>query len=253
MKFIAEIGVNHLGNEKLAIKYCGLLANTVVEAVTLQIREDSFYDETSPWKKALSKGCYLECRRMLKASGKLFGIATSDLMVAQRNIDLRPDFWKVLSWGIKDIPLINFLVDTGIPVYVSTGISDINEIKSVADIFGQKVGFIHTQLSTEIEDVNLEAIPAIRDATDCNVSFGLHCENLDVINVALPYKPHAVFFYVKEKENYEYPDGSYAILASDIDMIIHQSLTLIEAVGDGVKHAFIPKTLSDSDKPESLK
>tara|TARA_B110001450_G_C17650468_1_gene493059 strand:- start:930 stop:1691 length:762 start_codon:yes stop_codon:yes gene_type:complete len=253
MKFIAEIGVNHLGSEEFAVNYCVMLANTGVEAVTLQIREDSFYDESSPWKKRLSKDCYFECRRILKASGKTFGIAISDLEVAQRNVDLSPDFWKILSWGIKDIPLISFLVDTGIPVYVSTGISDINEIKSVAGIFGQKVGFIHTQLSTDIEDVNLAAILAIKDATGCDVSFGLHCDNFDVINVAIPYKPHAVFFYVKEKENHEYPDGSYAILVSDIDMIMHQSLILSEAVGDGVKHAFVPKTLSDSDKPKSLK
>ena len=253
MKFIAEIGVNHLGSEEFAVNYCVVLANTGVEAVTLQIREDSFYDASCLWKRGLSKDCYLECRRILKSSGKSFGIATSDLMVAQRNADLSPDFWKVLSWGIKDIPLIRFLVDTGVPVYVSTGISDIKEIKSVAAIFGQKVGFIHTQLSTEVKDVNLAAIPAIRDATGCDVSFGLHCDNSDVINVAIPYKPYAVFFYVKEKENYEYPDGSYAISVSDIDIFIQQSLTLGESVGDGVKHAFLPKTLSDSDKPETLK
>lgn len=253
MKFIAEIGVNHLGSEESAVSYCVMMANTSVDAVTLQIREDSFYDGSTPWKIALSKECYFECAQIIKASGKSFGIATPDLIVAQRNVDLSPDFWKVLSWGIKDIPLIRFLVDTLVPVYVSTGISDINEIKAVADLLDQKVKFIHTQLSTEVADVNLAAILAIRNATGCDVSFGLHCDNFDVINVAIPYKPHAVFFYVKEKENYEYPDGSYAILVSDIDTIIHQSLTLVEAVGDGAKHAFSPKTLSDSDKPESLK
>jgi len=84
MKFIAEIGVNHLGSEESAVNYCVMLANTGVEAVTLQIREDSFYDESSPWKKRLSKDCYFECRRILKASGKTFGIAISDLEVAQR-------------------------------------------------------------------------------------------------------------------------------------------------------------------------
>ena len=253
MKFIAEIGVNHFGSEELAVKYCVMMAKTRVDAVTLQIREDSFYDGSSPWKNALSKECYLECGNIVKASGKLFGIAISDLMVAQRNVDLRPDFWKVLSWGIKDIPLISFLVDTDIPVYVSTGISDLNEITSIADLFDQKVGFIHTQLSTEVADVNLSAILAIKSATGCYVSFGLHCDNFDVINVAIPYKPHAIFFYVKEKEMHEYPDGSYAILVSDIDGIIRNSETLGKAVGDGVKHTFVPKTLSDSDKPESLK
>jgi len=253
MEFIAEIGVNHLGSEELAVRYCHMLADTRVDAVTLQIREDSFYDGSSSWKNALSKECYCECSKIIKASGKSFGIATSDLLVAQRFVDLSPDFWKVLSWGIKDIPLIGFLADTLVPVYVSTGISDLNEIKAVANLFDHKVKFIHTQLSAEVADVNLAAILAIRNATGCDVSFGLHCDNFDVINVAIPYEPEAVFFYVKEKENCEYPDGAYAILASNIDAIIHQSLTLCEAIGDGVKHTFAPKTLSDSDKPQSLK
>ena len=253
MDFVAEIGVNHLGSEELAISYCNMLANTGVGAVTLQIREDSFYDGSSSWKNGLSKECYCECSKIIKASGKLFGIATSDLSVAQRFADLAPDFWKVLSWGIKDAPLIGFLVDTLVPVYVSTGISDLNEIQAVATLFDNKVKFIHTQLSAEVSDVNLAAIQAIRDATGCDVAFGLHCDNLDVINVAIPYEPDAIFFYVKEKENLEYPDGSYAILTANIDAIIHKAKALCAAVGDGVKYKFTPKTLSDDDKPQLLK
>ncbi len=253
MKFIAEIGVNHLGSEESAVSYCEMLSSTSVDAVTLQIREDDFYDASNPWKRPLSKECYFECAKIIKTSGKSFGIAASDLMVAQRNSDLCPDFWKVLSWGIKDIPLIQFLVNTNAPTYVSTGISDLVEIKSVADYFDQKVKFIHTQLSTEIADVNLAAIATIRNATGCDVSFGLHCDNFDIINVAIPYEPHAIFFYVKKKENYEYPDGSYAIMVKDIDRIINQSLILQSGIGDGEKHKFTPKTLIEGDKPKSLK
>lgn len=253
MKFIAEIGVNHLGSEDLAVTYCKMLAKTRVDAVTLQIREDSFYDGSSSWKNALSKSCYYKCKKILKDAGKSFGLATSDLTVAQRSAELKPDFWKVLSWAIKDLPLIQFLMETSSPVYVSTGISDLNEIKAVADRFSQKVRFIHTQLSTDVTDVNLAAIPAIKNATGCEVAFGLHCNNFDVLKVAIAFEPEGLFFYVKEKENFEYPDGSYAVLVSNINTLIDQSLILREAIGNGEKLKFFPKTLTESDKPEALK
>mgnify|MGYP006159465531 CR=1 FL=1 len=253
MKFIAEIGVNHLGSEDSAVNYSTRLASTLVDGVTLQIREGSFYDESSPWKRNLSKQCYIECGVIIKDSGKSFGIAVSDLDTARRSIDLNPDFWKILSWGIKDIPLIRFLVETSIPVYVSTGISDMNEIKLVAQMFEGKVSFIHTQLSTEIEDVNLAAIRTIKNATGCHVSFGLHCDNFDVIKAAITFEPYALFFYVKEEPNYDYPDGSYAILVSDIDTIAQSVKLLRKAVGNGLKHKFIPKTLSEENKPQALR
>ena len=253
MKFIAEIGVNHLGSEALAINYCDFLTKTGVEAITLQVREDSFYDGSAPWKTALSNECYIKCGDIIKSSGKLFGIATADLGVARRTADLKPDFWKVLSWGIKDTQLIRFLVDTRAPVYISTGISDMTEIASVADEFGQQVQFIHTQLSTEAKDANLAAIPAIRNKTGCDVSFGLHCNNFNVINVAIAYRPQAVFFYVKDTQADNYPDGSYAIWTDEVDTLIDELRILLDAVGDGVKGVFSPKTLTHSDKPESLR
>jgi len=253
MEFVAEVGVNHLGSEEKAISYCTKLAATEVDAVTLQIREESFYDESTSWKKSLHKDCYISCGEIIKSSGKLFGLAISDLAVAKSYINLAPDFWKVLSWGIKDLSLIEFLIATHIPVHISTGISDMAEIKSIADICDRRVGFIHTQLSSDIEDVNLSAIASMRSATGCDVSFGLHCENFDVINVAIPFAPCSIFFYVKEKPDFFYPDGSYAILLSDIDVMINSARQLAHSVGDGIKHKFVPKTLSDSDKPKSLR
>ena len=187
MKFIAEVGVNHLGSEENAISYCSMLAKTRVDAVSLQIREDSFYDGSSPWKHSLSKSCYLECTQIVRSSEKLLGIAISDLKVAKRYVDLAPDFWKVLSWGITDIALIHFLLDTGITVYVSTGTSDMTEIKSCANRFDQRVQFIHTQLSVELAEVNLSAISTIRHNTGCPVSFGLHCDISHYYNVKWCY------------------------------------------------------------------
>ncbi len=253
MEYIAEIGVNHLGSEDLAIKYCQTLSGTKADGVTLQIREEEFYDKSTSWKHPLTKGCYSRCSEIVEDSGKSFGLAIANLEVAKLYKDLAPDFWKVLSWGIEDLPLINFLINTNRPVHVSTGISDMKEIVGVAEKCNQRVNFIHTQLSTDIEDVNLSAIATMREATGCPVSFGLHCNNIDVMSIAASFKPHSLFFYVKESVDIDYPDGPYAVLLSNLDATIDNINLLSGSIGDGLKTKFTPKTLIDENKPDALK
>ena len=244
LKFVSEIGVNHLGSENKAIKYCEFLATTQTDAITMQVREMDFYDGSISWKKELTKECYLKCVEIIRDSKKSFGLAVGDLETAKYCKSLKPDFWKVLSWAIIDLSLIKFLVDSGSPVFVSTGMSGIDEIILVAKKFGNKISFIHTQLSVDVEDVNLSAIASIREATGCQVSFGLHCDNIDVMGVSLTFKPESLFFYVKEKSNVNYPDDSYAIQLSNLDITIRRINILAQSIGDGKKNSFVPKTLS---------
>ena len=103
-------------------------------------------------------------------------------------------------------------------------------------------------LSVDIDDVNLSAIATIREATGCQVSFGLHCDNFDVMGVSVTFKPESLFFYVKEKVDFDYPDGSYAILLSNLDFIIRKINILAKSIGNGKKNSFVPKTLSTEDQ-----
>lgn len=197
IKFIAEVGVNHLGHETKAEIYCKSLALSHVDSVTFQIREKEFYDQSESWKSKLSDQCYINCKEILNKYNKGFGVALGDIETAKIYSNLSPDFWKVLSWGIKDIPLIEFLIETGKPVYLSTGISGMEEITLISQKYKKNISFIHTQLSSDIEDVNLLAIKTMREETGCDVSFGLHCSNFDVLNLAIVYNPKALFFLRK--------------------------------------------------------
>ena len=60
-------------------------------------------------KNGLTKECYLKCAEIVRGSGKSFGLAVGDLDTAKYYKSLKPDFWKVLSWGIKDLSLIKLL------------------------------------------------------------------------------------------------------------------------------------------------
>ena len=51
MKLIAEIGLNHLGNDKLAISIVKSCANLNLDGVTLQIQPNEYYDGKKIIKK----------------------------------------------------------------------------------------------------------------------------------------------------------------------------------------------------------
>ena len=42
---IAEIGLNHLGSERIAKKYLGFLVNSNVDGISFQIKKEIFYKE----------------------------------------------------------------------------------------------------------------------------------------------------------------------------------------------------------------
>jgi hypothetical protein len=54
LRFISEIGVNHLGSEETALRYCKILSKTQTDAISFQIRERDFYDGSALWKNELS-------------------------------------------------------------------------------------------------------------------------------------------------------------------------------------------------------
>ena len=56
MKLIAEIGLNHLGSDKLAISIVKSCANLDLDGVTLQIQPNEYYDGKRNYKKKIKKG-----------------------------------------------------------------------------------------------------------------------------------------------------------------------------------------------------
>ena len=68
LKFVSEIGVNHLGSEEIATRYCDFLASTQTDAITMQIRESDFYDGSTSWKNELSKEWYVKCAEIVRGS-----------------------------------------------------------------------------------------------------------------------------------------------------------------------------------------
>ena len=234
-QYIAEIGLNHLGSAALADDLIAGLIKTEADGITFQIREEKFYDRSDPWIVPLSVDDHGNFQDTTRAGGKKFGLSVGDATTAKRAGSLAPDFWKVLSFGLTDYDLLDYLSSLERPVYVSTGNSDFAEIEDAAKRF-PKVDFIHTQLSAVAGDVNLKAIQGMRERTGRDVSFGLHLPDFRVLFMALCFGPKAIFFYVKgDDAKKTYPDDAHAAPLAEAKQLMSDLRQLETAIGTGDK------------------
>jgi sialic acid synthase SpsE len=233
---IAEIGLNHLGDEERARRSVKLALEAAFDAVTFQIRESKFYGSNESTRRRLPLDFYREASRTVRAAGRRFGIAIADQSLVETFAAVGLDFWKTLSWDFGNTALRQALFHTGLPVFLSTGLSSMNEVIEGSRGLNNAI-LIHTQLSQDIHDVNLKAIPAMAKATSLPVAFGLHSRYHDVLKVSLAFEPHSIFFYVKESGAENLFDDEHALSFEELPGTVQTLKQLSQTLGSGKKEA----------------
>ena len=234
---VCEIGLNHLGKEDYANEYIDEIIKSKADALTFQVREKEFYEKDESYLR-LKDDYYKEAFEKTKSSNRKFGVAIADQEAVDFFESLGTDFYKVLSKDIANFALIDTLLDTNKPIFISSGMSDFGEIsKLVEHVEGAKerVSLIHTQLSYDIKDVNLRAISLLREKFDLPVAFGNHSPNHTVLFLSLAFQPSDLFMYVKGARTTNHPDEEHAVSLEDIGEIISNVIELPQSLGTGTK------------------
>ena len=240
-KIICEIGHNHNGSLIYAKKYVEDLISIKPDAITFQFREPDRYKGAN-YKLQLNDLFYERSIQKIQENGIDVGIAIADLKKIPFFEELNVKFYKVLSMDIENYALIEKLISTKKIVYVSTGMSNYDQIQKFVDFIGhQKNRFrlIHTQLTYEIKEINLKAINILKDKFGLPVAYGSHSNNKNIIYASTVLEPHAIFFYVKGKRIKKHLDEDHAINLLDCTSLIKNILDINIALGSGEKRKMI--------------
>jgi sialic acid synthase SpsE len=230
---IAEIGMNHLGDEVRAGRMLEKTLESGVDSVTFQVREPRFYESAETSGLRLPNEFYREAAITVHRASRQFGMAICDQAMVEPLGAMGVDFWKTLSWDFRNDALRAVLQATGKPVFFSTGLSSSREVRDGSKGLRNGV-LVHTQLSLKTTDVNLKAISSMKRETGLPVAFGLHCGNHDVLKLALAFEPHSILFYVKES-GVQARDDEHAILIEQLAGLVDTLKELAGAVGTGIK------------------
>ncbi len=234
---ICEIGLNHMGDKNYSDKYFETLLKTDCDAITYQIREKEFYQRDKYKGFDFSFDYYSSLIQKLKGKKK-FGVALANKNMISECESIGVDFYKVLSWDLKDYDYITNLLDkTSKHIYVSTGTSSLSDLDKFHRRFGNinRLSFIHTQLTFEAKDTNLKSIQTISDKYNIPVGYGNHCKNLNTMYSSLSFSPSDIWFYVKGSDYKTHPDEIHSVPLNDVGEFIENLREVNLSIGDGWK------------------
>ena len=225
-----------MGNIKYANEYIDKIIKSKADGILFHIREKSFYD-TNP-KLLLPDKFYVEAIKKVKKYNVKFGVTLADPDKVEFCEKLGVDFYKIFSRDILDYEILTKIKSTKKRTFVSTGMSDVNEIKKFVNIIKNKIKYftlIHTQLDNNIEKVNLKAILLLKEKFKMNVGYGNHASNIFTIYVSIAYEPSDILFYVKGSKHKKHIDEPHAIELENLKKVIENIKDLEKSIGRKIK------------------
>ena len=233
---ICEIGLNHMGDEKYAKNYVKYIINAKADGVLFHIREKSFYKKHPEFE--LSDKFYFSISKLLKKNKIKFGITLADPEKLNFCKEIGVDFYKIFSRDILDTEIIEKIKSTKKRTFVSTGISNLKEIKKFEKIIEKNKKYftlIHTQLDNSIEKVNLKSILFLKDNCKMNVGYGNHATNIFTLYLSIAYNPTDLLFYVKGNKFKKHIDEPHAVKLEELEHFIKNLKELPLSVGERTK------------------
>ncbi len=234
---ICEIGLNHMGKIDYANEYVNKIIKAKPDGVLFHIREKEFYEKKETSKLKLPDSFYFKIAKKLKKNNIKFGITLGDPEKIDFCSEIGVDFYKVFGRDILYFDLIEKVRKTKKKIFVSTSMSNTNEIKQFRKFVKKSKQFtiIHTQLDNNIDLVNLRAISMLKKKFGMNIAYGNHCENLNVLYVALCFEPSDLLFYVKGNRKKKHVDELHAYELDTISELIMNLRELPRSLGKEIK------------------
>lgn len=258
---IAEAGVNHNGDIKLAKKMVDVAKQAGVDYIKFQTfspeklvskyaqkakyqKENTNSDESQLkmlQKVALSKSEFKQLKEYCFEVGIGF-ISTpfdDDSINFLEEFDM--DFWKIPSGEITNLPYLEKIANTGRKVIMSTGMCEVEEILNAISVLENNgtndIVLLHcnTQYPTPYEDVNLKAMYAIEKATGKPVGYSDHTQGIEVPIAAVAMGAVVIEKHFTLDKGMDGPDHKASLEPDELTQMVSSIRKIEKALGDGKK------------------
>ena len=253
---IAEIGNNHNGNLDTAFELIKIAKDIGVDAVKFQVKniEKSFSKEllNSLYVNENSFGnTYREHKMALEFSEEqlkqIYEYANElDITCFSTPFDtdsveileaIKNPIYKISSFHVTDLPLIERVCKTNKPIILSTGMSSIDEIDNAVNLirkYTEQFVLMHciSSYPTSDEDVNLSVIPMLRDRYNCPVGYSGHERGIAICTSSVALGACAIERHFTTDRSMKGPDHASSVEPIGFRDIISRSKKIFLAMGD---------------------
>lgn len=258
---IAEAGINHNGNIEIAKRLIDVATMAGADIVKFQtFKADSLASKHAKKAEYQTAGMddadnqvtmlkrlellpeqHIKLMEYCKAQGIIFLSTPFDLDSIDILESMNIPFWKIPSGEITNLPYLIKIAKTGKDIILSSGMSDIEEIRSAVTVLKENgVGEItvlhcNTEYPTPFQDVNLRAMGTIRRELGVNVGYSDHTLGIEVAIAAVAMGAIVIEKHFTLDKNMEGPDHSASLEPDELAAMISAIRNVEAAMGDRKK------------------
>lgn len=255
---IAEIGINHNGSLASAKKLISIAHSCGCDAVKFQKRtvEDVYTKEelqaprqsvfgstNGDLKYGLEFGEqeYKEIDKYCKEIGILWFASCWD----KKSVDFMEQFdvcaYKVPSALITDIELLKYTKATNKPIFISTGMSTMDEIDKAIEIVGLNNTIIYHCTSTYPSDnseLNLNVIKTLKEKYDCPIGYSGHEKGIVSSTIAVVLGACSVERHITLDRTLWGSDQAASLEPEGLGKMVRDIRNVKAFLGDGIKKVY---------------
>jgi N,N'-diacetyllegionaminate synthase len=258
---IAEAGVNHNGSLDLAKKLVDVASDSGADCVKFQTfvtkniatksAEKAEYQQKSTdahesqydmlKKLELSFDEFVELSEYCKKKKIEFMSTAFDFTSIDFLASLGVSTWKIPSGDITNLPFLIKTAKLKKPVILSTGMSNMDEIRSAIGVLKDngagELTVLHctTEYPTPFSDVNLKAMQTMREEFDVRVGYSDHTRGIEVPIAAVALGGIVIEKHLTLDRNMEGPDHKASLEPVEFKAMVTAIRNIELALGSGVK------------------
>jgi len=244
---IAEIGCNHNQDINLAKRLidsaveCGVDAVKFQKFVTSKLVTIHQPQYNLLKNLELSDDAFLELFSYTTKKGIIFLATPYDEESVEFLSELPIPAYKVASGDITNLPLLNKIALKNLPVILSTGMSNLDEIKEAIDTIKEagnnQIILMHcvSNYPTKIKDCNLKAINMLKEVFQLPVGFSDHSLGITMSIAAVALGACVIERHFTIDKNLPGPDHFISLTPDELKELVKGIREVEQGLGSGVK------------------
>lgn len=255
---IAEVGVNHNGDEAMAHQ----LIDSVVESGAQFVKFQTFTPEAlvapstaaTPYQQeragtasqvellsalTLPTDAWARLRDHAHEAGIGFLSTPFDYESARMLVDLGVDWVKLSSGELTNLPFLRFVADLGVGMLVSTGMGSHDEVLTAVDACAAapSLAIFHcvSAYPAPENECNLRAIPTLAEATGVPVGWSDHTVTDTTALIAASLGARLFEKHVTLDKTLDGPDHAASLEPDEFAAYVAALTAVPASLGDGVK------------------
>lgn len=255
---IAEVGINHNGDVKLAKKLIDIAVMAGCDAVKFQKRtvdvvysaeelakerSSVFGNTNGDLKRGLEFGLkeYKEIDEYCKEKGMMWFASCWDEEAVDFIDQFDPPCYKISSASLTDDELLKHTKAKGKPILLSTGMSTVEQIEHAVKLLGTENLVIFHCTSTypsENSELNLNVIQDFKRKFDCPIGFSGHERGVTPSVIAAALGVNAVERHITTDRTLWGSDHAASLEPHGLFILVRDIRQLPVIMGDGVKKVY---------------